>query len=284
MKILLFLFSLTTVFSLNPIAVFHGFVDMCVFWNQTVLISLLKRALDTENVYCLEIGNGFFDSFTKPIAEQGRMACEQLNNLKVFHQDITLIGVSQGNLIARDVIQRCEFPGQVTQYISVAGPHMGVSIISKFVCGELCNQVSHKIMSYLYTTRLREFLSVGGFYRNMYDYDSTAPDQYLKDLNNEMPSKNAKYKEKFLKLKSLVLIKNKEDTIVIPNESSWFETFDSTGDRIVALKDSRFYQDDYLGLRQLDEEGKVSYIEMKGDHLDYTEEQVNENIVRFLLK
>lgn len=47
--------------------------------------------------------------------------------------------------------------------------------------------------------------------------------RFLPKLNNEKPDeRNATYKERFSRLKNLVLIVNEQDNVLIPRETSWF--------------------------------------------------------------
>ena len=55
-----------------------------------------------------------------------------------------------------------------------------------------------------------------------------------------------KYKKRMLKLNKVMLIKGKKDTVITPRESSWFEFYDKKGEKIVPLKQSDFYINDYL--------------------------------------
>ena len=45
------------------------------------------------------------------------------------------------------------------------------------------------------------------------------------------------------------------------------------------LRDLSLYQEDWLGLRHLDEEGRLHMLEMSGDHMDFQWEWYIENIV-----
>lgn len=55
--------------------------------------------------------------------------------------------------------------------------------------------------------------------------------------------------------------------MVYPKESEWFQQLDSNY-RLQPLEESDFYKQDYIGLRYLNEAGKVQFKEVDGDHLD----------------
>ena len=65
------------------------------------------------------------------------------------------------------------------------------------------------------------------------------------------------------------MIKYQLDTMVDP-ASQWFVNPINTPDgRIIPLKDSAFYLEDWLGVRALDEAGKISFVDYKADHLNF---------------
>ena len=104
---------------------------------------------------------------------------------------------------------------------------------------------------------------------------------FLKMLNNENDEKDEEIYNRFTSLEKVKLIKNNNDTTIVPRESSWFEFYDFEGKEIVPLKQSQFYIEDFIGLRKLDEEGKVSFTEFQGEHVLYTDDEYISEIVPF---
>ena len=51
-----------------------------------------------------------------------------------------------------------------------------------------------------------------------------------------------------------------------------------------AIEDSAFYKDDLIGLRSLIEAGKVEYVSIVGDHLEFSEADIDNYFIPFLLK
>lgn len=55
------------------------------------------------------------------------------------------------------------------------------------------------------------------------------------------------------------------DTMVVPKETASFgEIVNGT---VKSLRELEFYTKDYLGLRTLDEEGRLHLLEVEGDHV-----------------
>jgi palmitoyl-protein thioesterase len=50
------------------------------------------------------------------------------------------------------------------------------------------------------------------------------------------------------------------------------------------LNATAFYNQDYIGLKKLTEEGKVSYVTLEGDHLQFTKDDVEKIMIPFLNK
>ena len=90
---------------------------------------------------------------------------------------------------------------------------------------------------------------------------------FLADINNARSSfKNSTYKENLTKLKKLVLIKFEGDTVVDPRETEWFEFYEpGQGITIQRYNETNLYQEDWIGLRTLDETGRLDLLSVPGN-------------------
>lgn len=75
-----------------------------------------------------------------------------------------------------------------------------------------------------------------------------------------------------------------EDSVVYPKESEWFQQLENDEVTVQPLEDSDFYQQDYIGLKALNEAGKVTFISIVGDHLQFSESDIDNTFVPFLLQ
>ena len=279
-KLLLFFFSIISISScIYPIALFHGIVDSCKMKNTTTLVNDLKRDLGVH-VECIEIGNGFLDTVVKPIQSQVEEACEKIKSNPNFQGKFSILGISQGTLIGRYIIEKCDIKGQVMNYMSFDGPQMGIASIPKITCGSFCEWLCNITAPLAY--KLKDNIAPCGYYKYKYDqktYQET--NTFLKMLNNENEEKDEEVYRRFSSLQKVKLIKSKEDTVITPRESSWFEFYDKKGNYIVPLKESDFYINDNIGLRKLDEEGKVTFTEFQEEHVLYNMDEYNNEIVKF---
>lgn len=78
-----------------------------------------------------------------------------------------------------------------------------------------------------------------------------------------------------------MLVMFTEDSMIAPKETAWFQQEDAQGN-IMALEDSDFYRNDILGIRFLKEHGKLTFVEIAGEHLRFTEEDITNYFIPFL--
>ena len=61
------------------------------------------------------------------LEKQGELACKSLQEHPQFQtEEISLLGQSQGGLIARYIIEQCDLKPRVRNLVTVATPHMGI--------------------------------------------------------------------------------------------------------------------------------------------------------------
>lgn len=95
----------------------------------------------------------------------------------------------------------------------------------------------------------------------------------MADINNDRDLKNSTYKENLLKLQKLVLIKFAQDSVVVPRESEWFG-FYQTGqtEKMLSFNETKLYMEDWIGLKTLDQTGRLDFLSSPGDHLQFTDD------------
>ena len=79
-----------------------------------------------------------------------------------------------------------------------------------------------------------------------------------------------------------MLIRFSEDTIVVPKDSAWFGAFREgtrvEDDDVVPLRQSRLYREDWLGLRELDESGRLVMFDCPGQHMAFGDDWFFANV------
>jgi palmitoyl-protein thioesterase len=280
MRIIILNLLIITILTTYPIAILHGIGDSCKFDGLTHLTHYLKNKLNVE-VECIEIGNGFITSWFRNFTKQADEACNKIKSDRRFQKKFNIFGISQGALIGRYIIQKCKMPGKVANYLSIDSPQMGIGVLPKIVCGFICDWINSLFYKVVYSDYSQANLGAAAFFKNPFDYESyLLYSSFLADLNNEREIKNPDYKKRFMKLEKAMFVKNANDTVIIPKESSWFEFFDRDMN-LVKLVDSDFYVNDYIGLRYLNEANRVQFVEWQGDHVSFTFDDVDNYLIAF---
>jgi palmitoyl-protein thioesterase len=75
------------------------------------------------------------------------------------------------------------------------------------------------------------------------------------------------------------------DTILVPRETSWFGYYPdgaSSSTPVLPPQKTKLYTEDWIGLKTLDDAGKVRFISVPGGHIEITEEDLVKYVVPYL--
>ncbi|GAU16477.1 hypothetical protein TSUD_167090 [Trifolium subterraneum] len=277
-----------------------GIGDQCKNGGIKNFVKLLSDWSGSQG-YCIEIGNGMWTSWTKPLLKQTAIACEKVvKKMSDLTQGYNIVGLSQGNVIGRGIIEFCDGGPPVKNFISLGGPHAGTASIP--LCGVKPYGHSSK-STYRVTNRLPingiptpvarfeltslwiNSLAPSGYVKMPIDIDGYLKGcKFLPKLNNEIINKrNSTYKQRLASLENLILIMFDRDTILIPKETAWFGFYpDGALHSVLQPQQTKLYTEDWIGLRTLDEAGKVKFFNLSGDHLDITHSDMKTYIVPYL--
>ncbi|EOA15671.1 hypothetical protein CARUB_v10006201mg [Capsella rubella] len=279
------LFSFVPVSISIPFILFHGIGDKCSggVSNFTQLLSNLSGSPGS----CLEIGNGENDSWFMPLIKQTSLACEKVKQMEELSQGYNIVAESQGNLVARGLIEFCDNAPPVINYVSLGGPHAGIAAIPKCDAGPFCAIAEDLMKLAIYNDFVQEHIAPSGYVKipgQMSNYLEHS--KYLPKLNNERPEeRNSTFKERFASLHNLVLVMFQKDTTLIPKETAWFGYYQDEGfDTLLSTKQTKLYREDWIGLKALDVAGKVKFESVLGDHLSISDEEVGEYVVPYLMQ
>jgi palmitoyl-protein thioesterase len=108
---------------------------------------------------------------------------------------------------------------------------------------------------------------------------------FLADINNENIPRNESYKQNLIKLKNLVLVKYLNDSIVDPRETEIFGFYKAGQAKdVYTMRESPLYQEDWIGLKELDTSGRLHLYEVIGDHLQFDMQWFEKEIVEKFLR
>mmetsp|Transcript_96490 Transcript_96490/g.171555 ORF Transcript_96490/g.171555 Transcript_96490/m.171555 type:complete len:333 (-) Transcript_96490:256-1254(-) len=274
-----------------PVVMMHGMGDFAN--NPMGMVPLRKLIAKTADAYVHSVelcsdpaklsgcdtedqSNGFFMTMDEQVDQFARVVRAD----KTLSGGFNAIGFSQGNTVIRGYIHKYNDP-PVKSFVSMHGVMMGVNGLPQCPMnvtgvGILCRTVD-AIVSHagVYTGYVQNHLAQANYFRdaeNLETYRSHG--HFLPYINNEVKGKeNTTYTENFKSLEKLVLVMAEDDTMVHPKESEHFGFFkDGSRTELVAMKDAPWYQEDWFGLKSLDEAKKIDFHSTPGNHLRFKED------------
>jgi len=255
----------------RPIVLMHGVgADASSMSLPVQWISTAFPGIYIKNV---EIGDGYWDSFFINMNDQVADFCSQIKSDPNLSKGFNLIGYSQGGLITRGYVQRCDGP-PVYNYITWSGPHggqFGIPVAE-------WTWVFKDIWEMMYDPEIQDHVSFAEYWRDPYDLATYLNASiFLADLNNERSVKNDTYRQKIMSLNNLVLLMTYVDEIVQPPSSGWFESYAPDNDNeVIPLRQSDLYLQDWLGIQYLDKQGKLHLYTCNCPHQDYPSESCHD--------
>ncbi|XP_009591269.1 uncharacterized protein [Nicotiana tomentosiformis] len=280
--VILTLQSITT-YSL-PFVVFHGISDKCSNDGVSYFTELLSNWSGSPG-YCIEIGNGAWDSWFMPFTKQVHIACDKVKEIDELSEGYHIIGLSQGNMVGRGLVEFCSDGPPVKNLISLAGPHAGIASVP--FCGQsglLCILADSLLKLAIYSNFVQEHLAPAGYIKiptDIADYRKGC--KFLPVVNNEVHG-NSTFKKRFASLENLVLIMFEKDEILVPKQTSWFGYYpDGSWSTVLPANETKLYTEDWIGLKILDEAGKVKFLNVSGSHLEISTSEMKKNILPYLV-
>jgi len=113
--------------------------------------------------------------------------------------------------------------------------------------------------------------------------DYVGGSNWLADINNEKGkrARNATYAANIAALETFAMYVFTEDQTVVPKESGWFAEVNGTTGVVTHLRNRTMYEEDWLGLRKLDEKGGLVFREMEGKHMELDEQGLADIFAEF---
>lgn len=193
---------------------------------------------------------------------------------------VSTLGFSQGNSVVRGYIQKYNNP-PVSTFLSVHGTVVGVASFPKCdpsgPLGTVCKFLDQYVVGPLaYTKFVQGLLFQADYFRDPKQVNTSAykANSALAQWNNEGNTVDASIKVNFGRTKRYAMIKAEKDTMIYPNDGEWWGSFAADGVTRLSMKETEWYKQDLFGLRTADEAGKIFFNSTKGDHLQFTKEQL----------
>ncbi|KAF8520395.1 alpha/beta-hydrolase [Hysterangium stoloniferum] len=269
-----------------PLVIWHGLGDSYSSSGMLEIMDIVRKAhpsIFIHSVYIEEdieadqkagwIGN---------LQLQIPLVAEQLAAIPELQGGFDAIGFSQGGQFLRAFTEIYNSP-PVHNLITFGSQHMGIA--ASAACKPfdvVCYLVQSVISTGVYTEWAQTNVIPAQYFRDSKQLPTyLASNHFLTAINNEIPtSRNATYAKNLASLSNLVLVLFTQDTTVVPKESAWFGSYappaegELTGTdepTLITMRKQPLYVEDWIGLKTLDEAGKVKFASCEGGHMQLTQ-------------
>merc|ERR1712038_408773 len=275
----------------TPIVIWHGMGDNCCHsFSMGRIKEMLEQNIEGVYVRSLLVGNSpnedTLNGFFMPVKKQIELVCKTINEDPKLQKGFNGMGFSQGGQFMRAIAEIC--PHGMKKLISFGGQHQGVYGLPSCP-GEnhvICDYVRRMLNYGAYENWIQSRLVQAQYWHDPLDEDTYRKySQFLSGINNAKESKNETYKDNLTKLHKLVLVKFNQDSVVDPRGTEWFGYYKpGQGKIMLPYNETTLYTEDWIGLKKLDEDGKIDFLSVEGDHLRFTDEFfVRDIIQKYLL-
>ncbi|KAJ3229946.1 hypothetical protein HDU81_004903 [Chytriomyces hyalinus] len=243
--------------------------------NNTVFIHSIRLAATEDD----DRTAGFFGI----ASAQVDAVCKDLIEIPELRNGFNAIGFSQGGLFLRAYVERCVDGPRVFNLVTYGTAHMGVADAPgcEDVSDSNCLLMRNLIRSGAYLTWVQNRVIQAQYFK-----DPTNIPKYLEKniflpyINNEIEShRNIQYASNLKTLNKLVLIRFEDEKTVVPSESSWFGFYNDDKSGIVGMEGQPLYVQDWIGIRWLNENGRLDRLSQSGGHMKIDEAFLNNTII-----
>jgi len=275
-----------------PTVFMHGMGDSCFNPGMKQITDLVGKHTGSYSV-CIPTGmtqgsdtnNGFFMTMNHNV----EVFAAAIKNDTRLAGGFNAVGFSQGNNVIRGYIQKYNEP-TVSTFLSVHGPVVGVASFPKCnpsgLLGPVCRLLDRFIVGPLaYTSLVQKMLFQANYFRDPKHVTSSGYKTHseIAQWNNEGNTVDPTIATNFAKTKRFAMIKAEKDSMVYPNDGEWWGAFAEDGKTRLAMNETEWYKKDLFGLKTADEAGKIFFNSTKGDHLQFSEQELLGFVDQYLI-
>merc|ERR1719411_1048408 len=281
--------SLPAALASTPVVLWHGMGDSAA--GMIGIANIIEDNIEGVYVHRIMIGGNIIidtvSGFFKDTNEQVTEVCAALAADPELQGGYNAIGFSQGGQFLRAVAQRCPEPA-MRNLITIGAQHQGVFGFPNCP-GEMdpfCDIVRDLLNYGAYMEFVQDFLVQAQYWHDPLHFDTYVEKSlFIAEVNNEKAEKNASYAINLSQLENFVLVKHNQDSMVEPRESGHFEFYyPGQADVIQPLRESPIYTEDRIGLKTLDESGRLHFLSVEGNHLEFSRQWFIDEIINVYLK
>lgn len=264
--------------SYRPAVIVHGMGDSGTNAGMKSICATVPKKYPGAFVLCSTTADGV-SSITTRMPKQLEDFTAEVRSHPELAKGFNAVGLSQGNYLIEAYVALVNDP-PVYNFVSICGPLQGEASCPKNIAFDLVCPI-WKLDPY------GAPLAFSGYWKNTKDkagFKTKSP--LLADVLNARDQKNATVAENFKSLNSLMLIEATEDTIIVPKESEQFGMWQwgtsGKGSPIMSLQDSEGYKGDWMGLKTLNEAGKLHNSSFEGEHIRFSSEYWDTTVLPYL--
>ncbi|KAI6199673.1 Palmitoyl-protein thioesterase 1 [Aphelenchoides besseyi] len=249
----------------------------------------MANSLNVRGDLILQTPNGGFRGLRLPVDRvdcrfysSGHLVRNLMLGSNIFSDGYHALGFSQGGLFVRALAQRCTNP-PVKGIVSIGGPQFGIYGFPYCLGDEgICDTVRRMLNIGAYVSFIQDNLVQAQYWHDPFQLDDYKDKSiFLADINCERSCNQTQYKANLLRLKYLALVQFTKDEMVVPKESEWFGFFpENNATHVVPMNQTDFYKKDVLGLKTLNESGRLHLLSVDGNHLQIGEQYFIDKIVK----
>lgn len=261
-----------------PLVIWHGLGDDFEREGMQEVADLAASTNPGTYVHIIRLadtgGGDRQATFFGNVTEQLATVCNQLASDPILNSApaINAMGFSQGGQFLRGYIERCNNQ-PVHNLVTFGSQHNGISEFQSCKTGDwICNGAEALLRSGQWTDFVQSHLVPAQYFRDPESLDDYIEhSNFLADINNEREMKNSKYKARLETLNRFAMFMFDEDTVAIPKESAIFAEVNITSGTVTPLQERPIYKEDWLGLKKLDEQGRLDFKSVPGQHMHLTD-------------
>lgn len=269
-----------------PVIIWHGLGDN--FANEGIqsVGDLIEELHEGTLVYYVKLADDATGDQSATwwgnVTEQVDKVCAELAGHQILSTApaVDAVGFSQGGQFLRAYVERCNFP-PVRNLITFGSQHNG--IVDYRTCGAtdwLCKGAMALLHGNTFSQYVQSHLVPAQYFRDPQQLDKYIEhSNFLADVNNERILKNETYAKNIANLDNFVMYMFEDDTVVVPKETAWFEEVNGT--ERIPLRARKMYEEDWLGLRELDRKGGLKFRTTPGEHMRLSDKVLTESFKEF---
>ncbi|KAK3175810.1 hypothetical protein K4F52_009971 [Lecanicillium sp. MT-2017a] len=266
-----------------PLVIWNGLDDTFDSEGIQALDEIVNVIHPGTFVYSISVtGTGRSPALFGNVSSQLAAVCDTLASHPVLSAApaIDAVGFSQGGQFLRGYVERCNNP-PIRSLVTFGSHHNGISKFKECASADYrCRSEMALLRSNLWSSFTQSFFVLAQYFRDPEDYQSYLDgSNFLADINNEREHKNNNYRRNLASLRKFVMFMFEDDTMVMPRESSWFG--EVTAEAKIPLRERKMYLEDWLGLRELDENGGIVFRSINADHMQIPRRVFNDTIREF---